>query len=226
MKKILLGILTISTIATANVEVVGEEATVVNPQLIVNPIYEKGTWTKRLGLNYSPKGEESWKTEDKPADYNVYNISFGLNMKLLYNVTNKFRMGLEAGYESMAYTEDLRKDIGVKNNIGMITLGPTLEYDIYQNSDLSIYLNTSGGFAYSKTSYKQTPKNGKQYTDTLKANTYLKAGIGIRDVEGFGLEVGGRGILYKYEYLNQTTSSYKTVDMTSATTYIEVNYSF
>ncbi|MCK5780702.1 MAG: hypothetical protein KAH04_06750, partial [Psychrilyobacter sp.] len=126
----------------------------------------KETFTNRFGISYGLKGSES--IDDKKVldteGNNLYNDSLGIDYKLLYNLTNKFRWGAEFGITNTTMSSESEKMLEKKGyelkQDSMITLmlGPTLEYDLYSGDYVSFYLNGSGGLSLGMqdATYKKT----------------------------------------------------------------------
>jgi len=198
MKKVLLGLFAISAISMASTE--------------------QGTFSNRIGFNVANKGTEEWDNSniDKHLDDNIYDESFGINYKLLYNVTDRFRWGAELGYDAVAYSDEYSKVVDTDGDyIGLLTYGITGEYDVYQNDQLSIYLNGSLGGAYNElTEYIYMSEV------TLTAKAYAKLGLGARFQNGLGLEIGSKAVAYNLD------SYLVDEDMTRQQYYFELNFTF
>jgi outer membrane protein with beta-barrel domain len=201
MKKVLLGLFALSAISMASTE--------------------KGTFSNRIGISVANKGNEKWdnsKLDSAMDDNNIYDESYGINYKLLYNVTDRFRWGAELGYETVAYSDEFSKLVDESDDyIGLLTYGVTGEYDVYQNDQLSVYLTGSMGGAYNEYKYDALVE-----TITLTAKAYAKLGLGTRFQNGLGLEVGSKAVAYELEtdYLSFSD------DMIKQQYYFEVNFTF
>ena len=199
MKKVLLGLFVLSAISMASTE--------------------KGTFSNRMGINIANKGTEKWDNSaiDKNLDENVYDESFGINYKLLYNVTDRFRWGAELGYDALAYSDDFSKALDESDDyIGLLTYGVTGEYDVYKNDQLSVYLTGSIGGAYNE--YEVDAIIDKF---TLTAKAYAKLGLGTRFENGLGLEIGSKAVAYELDSTN-----FGSEDMTKQQYYFEANFTF
>lgn len=195
MKKVLLGLFVLSAISMASTE--------------------QGTFSNRIGINVANKGTEKW--DDINLDDNIYDESFGINYKLLYNVTDRFRWGAELGYDVVAYSDEFSKVLDEDDDyIGLLTYGVTGEYDVYQNDQLSVYLTGSIGGAYNE--YEVDVMIDKL---TLTAQAYAKLGLGTRFENGLGLEIGSKAVAYKLD-----STHYGSDDMTKQQYYFEANFTF
>ncbi|MCS5422168.1 MULTISPECIES: outer membrane beta-barrel protein [Psychrilyobacter] len=196
MKKILLGLFALSAISMASTE--------------------QGTFSNRVGINMANKGTEKWDEIDLNDD-NVYDESYGINYKLLYNVTDRFRWGAELGYDVVAYSDEFSKEFDTDGDyIGLLTYGITGEYDVYQNDQLSVYLTGSLGGAYN-----ELEANIILEELTLTAKAYAKLGLGTRFQNGLGLEIGTKAVAYDLD-----TNYSGSDEMTRQQYYFEANFTF
>ena len=220
MKKILLGLLALSAVSMASSVTSSPSGAYATDQQQNQSATAKGTFTNRFGINYGTAGkEDSDDTKVLDPSDEFFDTSIGINYKLLYNVTDRFRWGGEVGYSSVDYNDDI-KDQGIKvdDNIGLLMLGLTLEYDVYSGENLDVYLNWSLGGAFNETEFK----TGSSTDSTLKAAAYAKVGLGLRLNNGLGFEIGRRGEGYVYE----EELSNKDTTLMRGLTYFELNYSF
>ena len=213
MKKIILGLVALSAVSMAAQN--NSELNSTSSRTM------KGTFTNRIGLNYSTKGNESWDDSKSNSDNKVFDDSFGLNYKLLYNVTNRFRFGGELAYDNSDFSDYVSENTIGDDRIGTLMLGVTTEYDFYQTNNLALYISGSLGAAASETEAKDLLSSQKE---TLKSNLYAKLGLGARFNNGIGLEAGSRAISYKYD-LSGTTNDYSD-KMYRQQFYFEANYTF
>jgi len=212
MKKILIGLLALSAVSMAASEGIATSQSAT----------AKGTFTNRFGINYGLNASEKWDKKDE-TKYDIHDDSYGLNYKLLYNVTSKFRWGGEVGYDNVNYSSEAKKnDFNDGSSAGIFTIGFTGEYDLYQGSVAAMYINGSLGVAANELKMdKYADKDGGIHSTTLNARSYMKLGLGARFNNGIGLEVGERVIGYQLE-----GEGVKDQVLTSSSAYFELNYSF
>ncbi|RUA06703.1 MAG: hypothetical protein DSY38_03875, partial [Fusobacteria bacterium] len=150
-KRILLGLLAVSAITMA-----------ATPQA--------GTFSNRFGINYGTSASEKWDKEDA-TPFDIHDDSYGLNYKLLYNVTDKFRWGGEVGYDNVNYSGDAKKyKFNDGDSAGVFLLGLALEYDLYHAQSMAFYLNGSLGVAANELKiYKGVSQSGNIDSATLNA---------------------------------------------------------
>jgi len=212
MKKVLLGVILLSTLSIA-----------------ATP--KAGTFSNRFGISYNTKGSEKWDNTDTSANYGrFFDESIEVDYKLFYNITDRFRLGGELGGSYDRYSSSLKKhieehniDSKYKDGTGTALLGITGEVDLYKNKTLSIYFDGSFGGALSKIKRKKSE---------LKAKTYAKLGLGVRFTNGIGIEAGEKMISYDFDVkINETIKGHDVSfsdnnKMKRMTTYFELNYTF
>ncbi|MGB6128262.1 MAG: hypothetical protein WBG30_05880, partial [Psychrilyobacter sp.] len=132
MKKIILGFVALSAISMA-----AQNDSEMNYQ---SSRTMKGSFTNRIGVNYASKSNENWDNDYRSnSDNKVFDDSFGINYKLLYNITNRFRLGGEFAYDNSKFSDYVTKNTIGDDNMDAFMLGFTTEYDFYQADSLALY---------------------------------------------------------------------------------------
>lgn len=217
MKKILIGLIAISSIAMGADEIS-------TPQ--TSSPTAKGTFSNRFGLSFANSGKETWdKDKYNLSDNDVFERGYVINYKLLYNATDRFRIGGELAYDNSKLSDYVKKIAFGDSSIQELMLGLAVEYDIYQGTDLSVYLTGIGGVVTG--GLEITTKDDKGRTlnkEKFDASLYAKFGLGLRLNNGIGIEAGSKATSYKYSSENAIFKYKDTLYRQQF--YAELNFTF
>jgi hypothetical protein len=137
---------------------------------------------------------------------------------LMYNATDRFRIGGETGYRQINLSGQTAKDID--DSVEGVRLGLIMEYDFYVNGPMRGYVTGSLGtmFGYTELTFGTEKKK-------IETNGYSKLGLGL-DYNGFLVETGVEAVSFT---LTESGTNVKKVDqdgITNTSAYVSLGYKF
>jgi len=154
---------------------------------------------------------------------------YGLDYALMYNVTDRFRIGGETGFQQIKLGGQTAKDID--DSVEGVKLGVIGEYDFYVNGVTRLYftgaLGVMGG-STEKTQYTVNTTSGLKVDEQktkIETNMYSKIGLGL-DYNGFLVETGLEAVSFTY---TGKIKGVKVVDedgITNTSVYVSLGYKF
>jgi hypothetical protein len=163
-----------------------------------------GNWTNKLTVTGAMQVNED--TGEFNWDGDAFGTSLEVDYALMYNITNRGRLGLELGYVNQDVKDGLKDQMGT-STIDSMKLGIIGEYDVYSKDNTTIYL--TGSFGAQSGSVTTTtinyPDKGEFKLETV---SYVKLGVGAT-YKAFLVETGVQGVAYK---ANAKANGIKAVD--------------
>jgi len=179
-----------------------------------------GNWTNKLTLTGAMQTSEDFGKIDTDGD--ALGSSTEIGYALMYNITNRGRLGFEIGYVNQNL-EGTVKDLLDTSTLDALKLGITGEYDVYSKDDMTIYLTGSfGALDGSITTKYELSNNGRVMNEyELSVQAYMQAGVGMT-YKGFLVETGIQAKSYKASHTDINDKKESEDKVTESELYLSV----